>query len=872
MSLFVKKIFFCILLIGITFYSYATHNRAGEITYEQLSGLTFRITIITYTATGPEECADRPELDIYWGDNTKSTLPRVEEVQMQQYIKRNKYIGIHTFPGPGLYTLVVEDPNRNSGIKNIPNSVYTVFCISTTMYINPEIGINNTPILTRAPLDKAAVGKLFVHNPGAYDPDGDSIAYRLTVCRSDDGLPITGYTFPPASDTLYVDAITGDFIWKNPTTVGVYNVAMIIEEWRNGVKIDEIIRDMQIQVYESTNNPPDFNISDYLCVVAGTNIVDTITATDKENNTIKLSATGSAFLVLNSAHFDTTSINSVAGLRKGIFTWNTNCSNISKYPYSVVFKAEDKNADINLAAIKTKQIKIVGPAIDSIGIMSASNYIRLDWYRNKCLNAAGYNIYRKNSSSIFNPENCETGLPPHLGYTKIAFVQDVNTVFYQDFDVKQGYEYCYRICTVWEQNGEQYEGYTSDEICTVLKRGIPTITNVSVETTDNSNGKIYVAWAKPIVAEIAPDASGPFQYILYRSIGFSGQQFVEIKRFNNINDTTYVDILLNTLTNAYSYKVEFYNNAPGNVFIIGTPDIASSIYINITPKENNVKISFNKNVPWLNDTYVLYKLNDQTQTYDSISYINSETHFTDNEIISEHEYCYKIKSVGGYNVDGIINPIINFSQEKCINYVDTFPPCPPILSVTSICDSAYNAISWTKTDTCSDETLTFFLHYTSSLDGIFSQIFSDTTTHYNHYPEKTLAACYYLTAKDKYGNESLPSNKVCVDNCTTYKLPNVFTPNGDGINDYFMPFKPYYFIEKVDMKIYTRWGQLIFETSDPDIMWDGRYMQNKKPVDDGVYFYVCEVYEQRLTGIEKHNLHGFIHVFNSNGNGNTIKN
>ena len=60
--------------------AFATHNRAGEITYRQISALTFEVTVITYTATGPGWTADRPELDIDWGDNTTSTLPRCEEI------------------------------------------------------------------------------------------------------------------------------------------------------------------------------------------------------------------------------------------------------------------------------------------------------------------------------------------------------------------------------------------------------------------------------------------------------------------------------------------------------------------------------------------------------------------------------------------------------------------------------------------------------------------------------------------------------------------------------------------------------------------------------------------------------------------------
>jgi len=44
----------------------ATHNRAGEITYVQISDLTYEITITTFTYT--LSLADRPQLDVNWGD------------------------------------------------------------------------------------------------------------------------------------------------------------------------------------------------------------------------------------------------------------------------------------------------------------------------------------------------------------------------------------------------------------------------------------------------------------------------------------------------------------------------------------------------------------------------------------------------------------------------------------------------------------------------------------------------------------------------------------------------------------------------------------------------------------------------------------
>ncbi len=72
-------------------------------------------------------------------------------------------------------------------------------------------------------------------------------------------------------------------------------------------------------------------------------------------------------------------------------------------------------------------------------------------------------------------------------------------------------------------------------------------------------------------------------------------------------------------------------------------------------------------------------------------------------------------------------------------------------------------------------------------------------------------------------------------------VPNVFTPNGDGTNDYFFP-KPLLAkgIVRFSMKIFNRQGQLLFETFRPDGRgWDGRYKGVDQP--GGVYVYRIEV-------------------------------
>ena len=105
----------------------------------------------------------------------------------------------------------------------------------------------------------------------------------------------------------------------------------------------------------------------------------------------------------------------------------------------------------------------------------------------------------------------------------------------------------------------------------------------------------------------------------------------------------------------------------------------------------------------------------------------------------------------------------------------------------------------------------------------------------------SLAGCYYVTALDRLGNESEPSNIVCQDNCIYYELPNVFTPNNDRKNDVFQPFPTPRFVESVKFRVYNRWGTLVFTREDDILLnWDGT-SDAGETLPAGMYYYAAEV-------------------------------
>jgi len=111
--------------------------------------------------------------------------------------------------------------------------------------------------------------------------------------------------------------------------------------------------------------------------------------------------------------------------------------------------------------------------------------------------------------------------------------------------------------------------------------------------------------------------------------------------------------------------------------------------------------------------------------------------------------------------------------------------------------------------------------------------------------------------------------EVTVNNCSTanvilinqedceiiLELPNIFTPNNDGINDLFIPIKRIGIIS-ISTKIYNRWGQLIFTSNFLEIGWDGRTTSGSL-VPYGTYFWIIDYTD--INGVEN-NLKGHITI------------
>lgn len=876
-----KKLIYILLLL-VSANAFATHNRAGEITFRHVSGLTYEITIIIYTKESSP--ADRPNLEVFWGDGTSlDSIARTSTVSLGNDTKKNIYIDQHTYPGPNPspYIISIEDPNRNGGIVNLSGSFsdQIIFYIQSELLINPFAGINNSPTLLNPPIDNACVGRVYVHNPGAVDVDGDSLYYTLQKSRGQGGLVIPSYSFPPASNFLTINNLTGDLIWDSPTLSGEFNVAILIEEFRNGTKIGSILRDMQITVFPNCPPPPIITGLNDTCVIAGDTLNFNITATG--SSAITLSATGIPFLITNFANFQ--QITAPATTTSGHFYWETQCNHVRNNPYFASFKATDASS-FGLVDFHTTTITIIGPSPKNFTANVQSNAIHLNWNKTKCVQVTGYKIYRHQGPSGWTPARCETGVPPYTGFQLIATTSSSNDTSFVDnnsgLGLISGMDYCYRVIAYYPNGAESK---ASEEVCAQLKKDVPIITNVSVNTTSLATGSMYLAWSKPTEHDTL-QYPPPYRYLIYRGEKNSNS-LILIDSTLSINDTTYVDTLLNTQDFQYYYRVDMYSVPLGLRDLVGQSTVATSVYLTLTPSDNQLTLSWNENTPWTNTQHVIYRLNTITLNYDSID-ITSNAIYTDTGLVNLRSYCYKVKSIGGYSSPGFIDPILNFSQEACANPIDNIPPCPPTLCVESNCAKQYNLLHWQNQVTgCANDVLQFNIYRKPSLTGVYELITSihnslDSTFLHDNIP--SIVGCYVITSIDSVGNESVYSDSACVDNpngacegnigcvydnediitkeCFEYRLPNVFTPGKDGYNDLFVAF-PYRFVDSFHIEIFNRWGQLMFETNNPDVLWDGTNSSTKQSCNDGTYYYVCTINEECLSGTTPRREKGFITLF-----------
>jgi gliding motility-associated-like protein len=428
------------------------------------------------------------------------------------------------------------------------------------------------------------------------------------------------------------------------------------------------------------------------------------------------------------------------------------------------------------------------------------------------------------------------------------------------------------VVTVWPDGAISY---ASEEFCDTVNKEVPVLTKVSIGVTDVLLGVDTVHWSKPsdLDTTLFP---GPYIYRLFYSnegnnvdsLLFTTEPFDLLAE----GDTTFIHSEINTVSSAHRYRVEIGSTS---IELDATSAIASSMLLQLIPGDNQMTLNMGASVPWTNYAYRIFRKDPG-----AIEFLEIDTSYTvtyvDSGLVNNQPYCYKVLALGSYYADDVPDPLFNWSQEICAQPYDQTPPCPPILTMADDCIEAIATLSWINVSGCADDIEGYVVYYAPTLSDSLTLLTTlygagDTTFIFDGAERNnptSIAGCYAIAAFDSLNlwpdgslnrNVSSFSNIICIDNCPEYTLPNIFSPNGDALNDVFEPF-PYRYVDRISMVIYNRWGEPVFETEDPAILWDGKHRDSGKACTDGAYYYVIRVDFIRLSGIESKSYSGNLRI------------
>lgn len=289
-------------------------------------------------------------------------------------IEKYEYQGILTLPaGCTNITLSYLKCCRNNAITtlNTPGS--------ESIYVETQMSdaalCNNSPVFTNDPVPFGCVGQPVFYNHGASDPDGDNLVYSLVDCLDDENKPVVyGAGFNALNPLVTTSGVTIDpstgAISFTPSTVQVGVLCVSVQEYRNGVLIGEIVRDIQFTAINCSNNVPTLTGVNGTADFTATTTVGTQLCFTINSNDIDAGQTTS--LSWNNAISGATFTSTGTPFEVGTFCWTPTASDVGTHTFTV--NVEDNFCPIVGQNTYTFTIDVTNPVVpcDSIDVTVVS--------------------------------------------------------------------------------------------------------------------------------------------------------------------------------------------------------------------------------------------------------------------------------------------------------------------------------------------------------------------------------------------------------------------------------------------------------------------------------------------------------------------
>ena len=298
-----KQVLLFILFSCCFSIAYATHIVGGGFTYKQVATSTYQFQLTLYfdDINGNPGALDE-SLTCYFFRKSDNQLmdslfmPLVQSNQLVPYsnplcalgsgvstrillYRNNIFLSDSRYNSPAGYYVAWERCCRNEAIVNIINpgaSGQTFYMEFPPVIKNGQSYTNGAPVFQPIVADYPCIGKPFSLSFAATDPDGDSLSYEMVVPlkgNSTTSQPANlsakpapyalidwkpGYSATnalPGNPALQVNPLTG-ILACTPNQIGLFVFSVRCVEYRNGLQIGEVRRDMQLFVKDCFPNTP----------------------------------------------------------------------------------------------------------------------------------------------------------------------------------------------------------------------------------------------------------------------------------------------------------------------------------------------------------------------------------------------------------------------------------------------------------------------------------------------------------------------------------------------------------------------------------------------------------------------------------------
>ncbi len=371
-----KRLFIFLTIFAATFFSAkATHLMGGEITVQDLGNGTHMITLIAYRDTVGVPMTTSVELEYSHplGHYMKNMVPQDSIISgnllpMYPYgVEIYLFIDTVTFPQPGLWTISWTHCCRNGAIQNLSNPLYNNMRLQTQINVDPAT-VNSSPFFLVPAAIFLPLNTPWQYNPLPFDPDGDSLFWSLDQPLDDINKYCTGYSTPfsDPGNPFSLDPVTGTISWT-ANQLGNFVTSILVEQYRNGILVGEVRRDMQFIVVNPSLGfplwanlsmlPKDLNNNYSFDLMEGQGFkLEMIASHTFGSRSVFMDAYSEIFqLPQSNASFTTSTIVNTNKI-KGTLTWQPTRADIRKKPYIVVFRAsdsyftDDKSIKLNVMA------------------------------------------------------------------------------------------------------------------------------------------------------------------------------------------------------------------------------------------------------------------------------------------------------------------------------------------------------------------------------------------------------------------------------------------------------------------------------------------------------------------------------------------